>query len=192
MNLSYWQVVVEKYTKCQLTVVSDRLIALSGIAQEVHHMLNTNYLAGMWHDHLSHMLLWKPVADDTAESPRYIAPSWSWASTGRAVSFPDCASGLEQDSFRTCVSILGTQVTLANLHDPYGQVTDGHITLRGRLGLFYCVGTRPRVTYLGTSVRLCEPTICIDDQDSVSQRNSATTDHDIYAQIRLNTGAKYF
>jgi hypothetical protein len=47
---------VDTYTKCELTFASDRLIALSGVAEDMKHALNTlrpgshRYLAGIWEE----------------------------------------------------------------------------------------------------------------------------------------------
>ncbi len=40
----YWTKMVETYTSCGLTYGSDKLIALSGIAHEVHNSIRNDYV----------------------------------------------------------------------------------------------------------------------------------------------------
>lgn len=52
-----WNRIVSTYTQCNLTVPSDKLVALSGVAKEMKTILKDWYVAGMWRRHLEFSLL---------------------------------------------------------------------------------------------------------------------------------------
>jgi len=52
----WFAIVVEKYSASQLTVATDKLAALSGLASVFHHRLGGRYFAGHWEfDFLVHL-----------------------------------------------------------------------------------------------------------------------------------------
>ena len=82
-----WCDLVHQYSGCGLTVETDKLVAISGIAKRIQEVLNDDYLAGMWATHLPVGLLWRiwrPL-HPYALSHSYRAPSWSWASVKERV-----------------------------------------------------------------------------------------------------------
>jgi hypothetical protein len=106
-----WLSTVESYTSCQITVLTDRLPALSGIAKVYAAYLKKadlayleggdesyltkekesnprRYLAGNWESHMPRSILWR-VIDSSAsrQLSKYVAPSWSWASAPGPVKF---------------------------------------------------------------------------------------------------------
>ncbi|KAN0110247.1 HET domain containing protein [Hyaloscypha variabilis] len=91
--LKTWSKIISLYTQCGLSVETDRIIALSGIATVMKRSFNCRYLAGLWDDHLDRQLTWKNSSTaDSAPLSRpkaYIAPSWSWASLNGPVSLGD-------------------------------------------------------------------------------------------------------
>ncbi len=54
---AYWNGIIDVYTRSSLTRQEDKLIALSGIAQEMSILLNDEYLAGLWKNNVSSQLL---------------------------------------------------------------------------------------------------------------------------------------
>lgn len=80
-----WGRFLVEYTSRTLTQLSDRLIAISGIASLFSHYREADdvYLAGLWKNDLPAALLWqsksplepKPQAQNGNDPP----PSWSWA-----------------------------------------------------------------------------------------------------------------
>lgn len=86
--LRWWESVVHHYTERELTNPSDKLPALSGLAQLRKESRDGMYLAGLWQDSLIHDLCWYHtlnynVATSGGLGRRpvdYRAPSWSWAS----------------------------------------------------------------------------------------------------------------
>jgi hypothetical protein len=85
-----WNEILKAYTNCSLTKETDKLVALSGITQEIANCLQYNYLAGLWKERLERQLLWtcRPPNKGTRPST-YIAPSWSWASVVGVAIQPD-------------------------------------------------------------------------------------------------------
>ncbi|KAK0627868.1 heterokaryon incompatibility protein-domain-containing protein, partial [Immersiella caudata] len=80
-----WMELVEKYTASKLTVHTDKLIALAGLAGEARMMFGGDeYLAGMWRRDLHKQLVWyaslSTSSQPRAEKAAYLAPSWCWSS----------------------------------------------------------------------------------------------------------------
>jgi hypothetical protein len=108
-----WPYVVEEFSRRKLSVESDKLPAVSGIAKFLARETKDIYLAGIWKHHVFQDLLWRvsPYDDDTTEwvDKKYIqesegiryckrpstvafplsyrAPSWSWAALDGPVKF---------------------------------------------------------------------------------------------------------
>ena len=90
-----WCDLVEQYTSRRLTVATDRLPAMSGLAAAVGNHLPSNYLAGIWRSHLTSQLLWYSAwtvqpSDSDAYSQMLesnYAPSWTWASVPGSIVF---------------------------------------------------------------------------------------------------------
>ncbi|KAK0627329.1 heterokaryon incompatibility protein-domain-containing protein [Immersiella caudata] len=77
-----WFDIVTAYSERALTRETDKLIALSGVAELVQERARLPYLAGLWHLEgfaLPLQLLWR-VKRPVRRQPLYCAPSWSWAS----------------------------------------------------------------------------------------------------------------
>ncbi|KAK4450768.1 het domain-protein [Podospora aff. communis PSN243] len=75
--------IVPTYTRLDLTVATDRLPALAGLAEAVGQRIGeqTQYLAGLWRHSLETDMLW--CTEEPGSSHRLFkgsAPSWSWAS----------------------------------------------------------------------------------------------------------------
>ncbi|KAK8020092.1 hypothetical protein PG990_005230 [Apiospora arundinis] len=88
-----WPEHVTEYSARRLTVISDRLRAIEGIAQSIRTEVNVEYLSGIWKDQLLPQLMWKHI--EAGRSGFRISyddhdcsfPSWSWASVSGAVKF---------------------------------------------------------------------------------------------------------
>nr|ADT63893.1 HET domain protein pin-c2 [Neurospora crassa] len=91
-----WWAMVFDYSQRLLTKDTDKLAALSGMAQfyQRNHFPCARYVAGLWSSRLKEELFWK-VEDKSrarrlaaAAADNYVAPSWSWASVkGGVISF---------------------------------------------------------------------------------------------------------
>jgi len=142
-----WEHLVGVYSYCGLTFETDRLIALSGIASMVHKRTQCEYLEGIWRKTLPISLLWRkwrPTATETTAkalidvdgSPKYLAPSWSWASATSSVDWPRYT-----ENSWTCATVRRCETSLANPADKFGAVLDGMIELRAPLGTLNWIGT---------------------------------------------------
>lgn len=72
-------------------MADDKLIALSGLANDMQNCLNDRYLAGLWERNLANDMMWciqECKQEDKSPSVRptgYRAPSWSWAFVDGAI-----------------------------------------------------------------------------------------------------------
>ncbi|KAG4436783.1 hypothetical protein IFR05_007717 [Cadophora sp. M221] len=90
-----WWTLVADYSMGDLTVLDDKLLALSAIASEFHHLRPDQYLAGLWRSTIVMDLLWSTRHKDVSDGHRsviksreretkYPIPTWSWSSLNRA------------------------------------------------------------------------------------------------------------
>lgn len=84
-----WWTFLQDYMSSQLTVWSDRLVAIRGIATLVEGITGKQHCAGMWlTDDFPSALLWHIKGEPPLRSGIYLAPSFSWAAVGcRQVEF---------------------------------------------------------------------------------------------------------
>jgi hypothetical protein len=76
-----WFDAVRLYSRAAITKSSDKLVAISGVAERLKEILQDNYLWGLWEKDIMKQLIW--VVVNPKETIRYqppIAPTWSWAS----------------------------------------------------------------------------------------------------------------
>lgn len=141
ISLEDWHEFVTRYSLCALTKPTDKLPAISSIAQSLDPLGQQSYYAGIWGSHLPKSLLWF-VSDDTedqaqqpdnkpANTTAYMAPSWSWASTKAHIRF------IALQRRQTCpISVVSCSTTLsgvATTPDRFGCVSAGRISIKGRL-----------------------------------------------------------
>lgn len=122
-----WKEWVSTYSGLELTMYSDKLPALSGLAKAISSTAPHlgNYLAGLWQGDLHYGLGWSVVNPAGVGDPR--VPSWSWAKTNSHVYFqPQTHDG------DTRVKILEAQCVLKSV-DPFGEVTSGFILVLSAL-----------------------------------------------------------
>ncbi|KXJ96262.1 heterokaryon incompatibility protein-domain-containing protein [Microdochium bolleyi] len=124
-----WSDMVEAYTSCALTMPQDKLIALSGIAQQLQTVFNDEYIAGMWRSRLVINLGWRRNPRSTGtRAAEYRAPTWSWACIDGIIMIPPYA----EPGF---VFATVDSVRLEHATDGVttGNLTAGSIELRGVL-----------------------------------------------------------
>lgn len=87
-----WGDIVMNYTERDMTYHSDKLIAIQGIADAVAPIVSRTYFAGIWVESTKSIfmgLLWSTGWRGSGKGQRLnVAPSWSWASTDSAVTWP--------------------------------------------------------------------------------------------------------
>ena len=121
----FWKGAVKTYSSRRLSCETDRLPAISALASAVFADTGDEYLAGLWRSDLVAQLMWYniPSYEGTQPHGRYIAPSWSWASTP----VPTC---YDEMPFASRVEIKDAWCTRAGLNT-FGPVIGGAIVLRG-------------------------------------------------------------
>lgn len=132
-----WYDLLYDYTRRDLTFSNDKLVAISGIANIVGACLQDSYAAGLWLNDMPRALLWSPYEEETLPNSLhksslpsiYRAPSWSWASIDGPISCFVCRERLPQAPIATVLEVSTTLVG----PDPYGQVSAGHLKIRGPL-----------------------------------------------------------
>ena len=127
----FWHKLVENYSNRSLSQCSDRLPAISGIAEVVQQKTNSRYIAGLWEDNIDLDLLWHKTGDlDTAEGNDPQAPSFSWASVDGEVDYYCFRNGKEP--YRKSTTVLSIEAC-PSVQAPLGRVAGGRLTLRGPL-----------------------------------------------------------
>ncbi|KAF4986452.1 hypothetical protein FDECE_15957 [Fusarium decemcellulare] len=129
--LEWWPFEIFKFTKRKLTYSTDRLAAVSGLAALMHKEVGGKYLCGHWERSMEDSLLWS--SDHGRHNPTPVhrihttpyAPSWSWASVDGPIELHSGGYLIEMKFIQGT-----TQPSGAN---PYGQVSMGQLTLRGKV-----------------------------------------------------------
>lgn len=108
-----WEPILGQFTGCKLTFPSDKLVAISGVANVLSKASNQKYIAGMWIQDLCHGLLWHSKPSDWAGNSvlRRLdngCPTFSWASVGQGIHYlimyGDSEINLEATSLSIVVS----------------------------------------------------------------------------------------
>ncbi|KAG8161063.1 hypothetical protein KVR01_009327 [Diaporthe batatas] len=151
-----WARVVEMYSKMNLTLPKDKLIALYGIAQLMSTTIfgsegkPATYVAGLWRKYLESQLLWRvePIFirhNRSFHQPgrrpeKFRAPSFSWASVDAQNGLNDLPSNgitYGEVTDRDLLIEVGTgdsEVFIESETDnSFGLVTGGYIMVRGKL-----------------------------------------------------------
>lgn len=146
---SCWRKIVERYCQLGLSVSSDRLPALAGLARVIQGHTNDQYIAGHWKSSLLSSLLWFRLASpaEDEEQKRQKAPSWSWASISGEVKF----TSLETDDYpsRRPKDFNLTAELMDVTAEPLGTnqlcwISSSKLILRGHLRDGVSVGGLPR------------------------------------------------
>jgi hypothetical protein len=129
-NQAWWSL-VSIYTKRKLTLDSDRMPAISALAQQLEKISGDKYVAGLWQSKILQGLCWKKSSTATLV-PRphgYQGPSWSWAAINGHVELPSVfllgATSL--------VTLLDCQWHPKVGESQYGDVQSATVTLKGPL-----------------------------------------------------------
>ncbi|KAI1841465.1 hypothetical protein JX266_012305 [Neoarthrinium moseri] len=127
-----WNSITNYYASRQLTVANDKLVALSGLANNMKARLQQlrpgphRYLAGLWEEKLMDTIVWNVVAP-ARRALQYRAPSWSWACLDGHLNISGGCKDKETISFTSKVSV---DMTYLGKEDT-GEVEGGVLTLAG-------------------------------------------------------------
>ncbi|KUJ13812.1 uncharacterized protein LY89DRAFT_736809 [Mollisia scopiformis] len=126
-----WKLIVEHYSRAKLTYPSDKLVAISGLAQKFAEGVKESYYGGIWGGkHLLESLLWVCQKNNQVYRPlEYRAPSWSWASIDSEILYGGARDIGPHETFVRFLSIH----TSPKADDLFGQILAGHLSIRGCL-----------------------------------------------------------
>ncbi|KAH8674352.1 heterokaryon incompatibility protein-domain-containing protein [Tricladium varicosporioides] len=144
---NFWYTHVTAYSGRALTKITDRLVALSGLASEISKALGDNdntYAAGLWTGDFLRGLLWMrgnkglpgsgPVMR-VRPPMKFVGPSWSWASMSGCHTTYDLIRRETQSGssiYDDGLKIITVDSKSSGL-DPFGGVLASTITLVGNL-----------------------------------------------------------
>lgn len=130
-----WILLIEDYSKRNLTDLRDHLRAVAGMASRCQPIIGGHYYAGLWEFKLIPGLLWESdhgayFEHDYSRPSAYLAPSWSWAGIHMPIRhYGTLRSDLTSDAaFR----VGKCELTLVNPRSPFGSLSAGSLTLTGR------------------------------------------------------------
>ncbi len=89
-DMTLWLFAVMEYTRRCLTKPSDRLHAISGLAQFMSNDQWGKYIDSMWEQDLVKQLMWRTKSGSNYNektSKDYTSPSWSWASVNYPIEY---------------------------------------------------------------------------------------------------------
>ncbi|KAJ8489943.1 hypothetical protein ONZ51_g2648 [Trametes cubensis] len=127
-----WLKIVEDYSFRKLSDPSDKLTAISALAEMFAPILGPDYVAGLWRRTLLEDLLWESqssglASPDPGFSSGYRAPSWSWASIDGPVRFWHNTTGVPIAEVVECTLLL------RNKQLPFGPVVSGSLVFSASL-----------------------------------------------------------
>ncbi|KAJ3463423.1 hypothetical protein MRS44_008209 [Fusarium solani] len=128
-GLGQWGTIVNTYSACGLTVLGDKLIAISGVANHLRDELKMEYCVGLWRPKMEIQLAWVVQSLQADRTPRNdLAPTWSWASLNGAVHLQQVNIYEGYDVSSLC-SI--TEVSLRRETDEHrGEKVSGYLRMR--------------------------------------------------------------
>lgn len=120
-----WYSLLGSFGARKLTKPSDKLPAMSGLAQLVQKKANAEYVAGLWSNSMIKGMAWSALGRaDAVSRDEYIAPSWSWASYDGIFSPGDYTPPAIPE-------VLDWHVDLKHPENPFGEVTSAWVRIRG-------------------------------------------------------------
>ena len=129
-----WMNTVNLYTSRKLTKARDKLVAISGLAKQMHAMLHIKdeYIAGLWRRNLILHMLWRISYGQRATRPQpYRAPTWSWASVDGTIYNHRTNLGAEERC--TAIVEFSSPKMVYVTDDIFGQVESAEICMKGSL-----------------------------------------------------------
>ena len=123
---STWHSILGEYTIKELTVESDRLPAIAGVAQAFATHFKSEYYAGLWGNFLVFDLMWSNWLSDSAVTKTGF-PSWSWTTINGKHSYQ-----LGNTNYAVA-EVISCETLLVSESNPFGAVTAGKLVIRGHL-----------------------------------------------------------
>lgn len=138
-----WRSIVRGYTRRFLTVTTDKLPAIAGVAAQYSETFGSGYLAGLWDFDLISELMWCSTRSDITRPVVQRAPSWSWAAVDGEIHHNWCPTALDSGSPR----IINCTTAPTSRSSPFGSVEPQQcmLRLRGYLAEVYWYRDRKRL-----------------------------------------------
>lgn len=180
--LNDWTSIVELYSTFALTISSDKLVALSGLVDDMRRRLEKvtpgthRFIAGHWEEMLPACLAFH-VVGPTSRANEYRAPTWSWACLDGKVKWPSITNqkiltsvvSINEESTASVTKSGGVKHVRLTLKGPLARARvgppEGYNRLGDNLG-----GRWSRVTSIGTS-------------DMPSPSDNSITSHGLYVDF---------
>jgi hypothetical protein len=123
-----WYKAVEEFTRRDLTFKSDKLPAISALAQVFRNATGDEYRAGLWRGDILRGLLWSTYPTLVlSKPPVWRAPSWSWASNDNEVVY----KGLPPPSAVPIARVLDSSAVPLSDLAPLGELGSGFLEIDG-------------------------------------------------------------
>ncbi|KAF4431499.1 HET-domain-containing [Fusarium acutatum] len=119
-----WNSLIELYTGRNLTKKTDRILAISGLAQIFSPMRGGEYAAGLWVKDMPETLLWENRSTALYPRPTDQGPSWSWTAINSTVTW---GAGHGKD----VLSVDSIECELDQPGAPFGSVKRGALRATG-------------------------------------------------------------
>lgn len=135
-SVRIWKLIIWHYSLLDLTHVSDKLMAVAGLAKTFARP-EDRYVAGFWMKGLHDQLQWgiPPLISHPKPRPAWRAPSWSWSAVDDSVHFLDyvtwSTSRRSLDDHTASAEILEC-IVVPKSGDHYGELQSGRLRLLGR------------------------------------------------------------
>ncbi|KAH8901566.1 hypothetical protein GQ53DRAFT_757186 [Thozetella sp. PMI_491] len=125
--ISAWYGMLRDYSQRFHKNPHDKLSAIANLARAYAEILEDEYIAGLWKQHLVESLTWQSLghSQDLAQSS---APSWSWASFGGLVT----RGRRESRTWKPIATVLDYHIEPEG-HDRFGNVKEAWIKIGGPL-----------------------------------------------------------
>lgn len=123
--LDFWYSLIRQFGQRKLSRGTDRLPAMSGWAKKLQKSIKADYVAGLWSNSLIRGMAWQCGQErKPASLEEYTGPSWSWASCSGSA---PCPRRYDWE----IAEVLGWHVELKEEANPFGEVRDAWIRIRG-------------------------------------------------------------
>ncbi|KAF4975202.1 hypothetical protein FZEAL_7978 [Fusarium zealandicum] len=133
-----WYQLVEAYTGAQLTLSSDRTVAVNGIAQAIGEgKEDLQYWAGLWSDHLHFDLLWCLDSPSASRPTQSRAPTWSWMAVEGRICQRLAPFQIAYDGIRHTIEYvakicdISAEPVSVHSRDTSGVAYEGHLDIEG-------------------------------------------------------------
>jgi hypothetical protein len=129
--LGTWRAIVQDYTKRKLTLSTDKMPAIAGVAREIGKLTGMEYLGGLWRENMLQDLMWYARTHEWRNRPAYPdgfpqAPTWSWA----AVEAPALCDAVTEDS-TPLARVLSCEVQQVGDRPTYDAISGGTVEIQG-------------------------------------------------------------